>query len=212
MENEEYEDQEDQQEPQHEAPIQWAVLQDIPKAFHSEESESPLSHCLMCEKYLLDPGTHYMVEKAVRRYPKLGTETTLFEMAVCMECAQSQRQQLSKDSLESIETFFMEHFKGGERSAMDLLQGAESTNWLDSCSIYGTPIEEETEYQLCGLCNGTQMVFGQLPYALSGTALEALQELLSPETRDEMNGFTETYFGLPPELADLFKDRPVLVL
>ena len=65
-----------------EPPIQWAVLQDIPEQFYSEETKKPLENCLMCDKYLLDEGTEYMVEKAMRRHPKLGTETTLFEMAI----------------------------------------------------------------------------------------------------------------------------------
>ena len=208
----EHPDNEEGHEEFEDAPIQWAVLQDIPEQFYSEESNEPLSHCIMCERYLLEDGTQYMVEKAMRRNPELGTESALFEMAVCLDCAEQQRSQLSTESLANIEAFFKENFRHQQRSAIDLVQGQQASDWLTNCSINGTDIEGETEYQLCGLCNGRQMVFGQLPYVLGGTALEALQDLLSEETKDEMNGFTDTYFGLPPELADLFKDRPVLVL
>ena len=55
---------------QHEMePIQWAVLQDIPQQFYSEDTQKPLEHCLMCERYLLDEGTAYLLEKAMRRHP-----------------------------------------------------------------------------------------------------------------------------------------------
>lgn len=207
----EYEDF-DPNEPQSNAPIQWAVLQDIPREFLSVETGEPLSNCLVCEKYLLDDGTQYMVEKAMRRHPKIGSENTLFEMAICMDCAIKQREELSRESLEAMDNWMMANMKAGNRTAHDLFETTTSHKWLQECSVNGTALEEETEYQMFGLCNGKQMVFGQLPYVLGSQAIEELQELLSDATRDEMNGFAETYFGLPPELADLFKDRPVLVM
>ena len=66
--------------------------------------------------------------------------------------------------------------------------------------------EEQEEYQIYGMFRGGQMIQNQFPYMMSGAALEEIQELLSPETKDEIDRFKDEYFNIPPELADLFRD------
>jgi hypothetical protein len=47
---------------------------------------------------------------------------------------------------------------------------------------------------------------------LSGEIMAELQELLSPETKEVLDGFIDQYFGLPPEGKELIKDRDLLFI
>jgi hypothetical protein len=73
-------------------------------------------------------------------------------------------------------------------------------NWLDGCVVTGTSPEEMGEYQLLGHCVGDEMLLTHLPLMIGGDAMDAIVQLLSNETLDELGGFRNEYFGLPPEL------------
>jgi len=82
--------------------------------------------------------------------------------------------------------------------------------WLDGCVAHGTPKDELQEYQVLGHCVGESMVLTHMPLMLGGPAMDELMQLLSNETLDELGGFRDEYFGLPPEF-DTRLQGPVFV-
>ena len=184
----------------------------IPEQFFEDETEEPFKKCIMCQKSLTG-DVEYMVEKAIRRYPDLETEEVQFELAVCIDCSSKMRNQLSKESLQNIQQYFQQQMTSGQppERVFDFDSGT-ILNWQENCLFKNISRAEMTEYHMYGHFVGDKMTFGMFPYILSGKAIEEMQELLSKETKDEMDDFIDTYFGLPPELKDIFKDNPILAL
>ncbi len=67
----------------------------IPPELYGSESKKPLDHCLMCNLYLLEDGTPYMIEKSIKQHPEMGLKETIFEYAMCMDCAVKMNDSLS---------------------------------------------------------------------------------------------------------------------
>ena len=51
----------------------------IPTVFYSDVTGEPFKACVICEKYLYEPGAPYLIEKAFRRNKKFNITETLFE-------------------------------------------------------------------------------------------------------------------------------------
>ena len=73
--------------------------QPIPSFFHAYDTGAPFRSCQVCERDLMTYTKPYVIEKAIRRYPKFDTEDVIFEYAICMDCAEEQRKQMSKESM-----------------------------------------------------------------------------------------------------------------
>lgn len=186
---------------------------DIPPIFHPFEGNESFSHCISCHKYLLDENVEYVIEKAIRQYPEFGTSDIIFEYAMCMECAGKMKNELSKESLECVQAYMMNKSKLFEHSQQ--LQTSHNWNvedWISHCIITGQSIEEQSEYQIFAHCRGKQLVFSAMPYMIGSQAMDEMAGLLSPKTQDELNRFIDDNFGIPPELKELFKDKPIMLL
>ena len=46
----------------------------------------------------------------------------------------------------------------------------------------------------------------------AGLQLNEIQELLSKETKGEMDNFIKKYFDFPPEYKEFFKNKPILIV
>lgn len=183
--------------------------QPIPSQFHSFDTGEPFQQCKVCERDLQTYDKPYIIEKAIRRYPEFDTEDVIFEYAICMDCAEEQRQQMSAESMERLGKYMEENFKPGEH-----LQGSEAVPMdylMDRCAVTGERRKDMEEYQVAALCQGASLVPGAPPYILGGTAMDTIMELMSPETRDEWNRFRDEHLGPSPEFSDLLKGRPVLL-
>lgn len=185
----------------------------IPKEFYSYATGKPFSTCVTCNTYLRLPGTQYMIEKAIIRYPNTQVTDVVFEYAMCLPCSEKMRQQLSAESLARIESYFKEHVNLASRQELLAKSGEpDPQEWIKTCLLKNTNIAEETEYQLIAHCNGTQMVVGLAPYMISGKAADELTELLSAKTKEVLDDFIDEHFGLPPELKALIKEKNLLLL
>lgn len=154
----------------------------------------PFENCIDCNK-TFHTDESYVVEKVVRLYPELNKEIVIVEYAMCQHCVQQKTQELSKESLQAMQSFLKENTRY-----------PSYTNQGFQCLVTGTPITECVEYQIGG------MVLGGLPdkrtlFMISGKVMEQMNELISNETRGFMDDFTNTHFGLPPEL----KNKPVMI-
>jgi len=183
----------------------------IPKEFRSLYG-TPFNQCIECEKELLKKGSQgenqqYLVERVFR-----GSEP-IIEYAICPECHARVCDDLSSESLETLRGFFSEHLSlFGNPDLYATKEGEEEDleRWLSCCRVTNAPISETREYQMIALCEGDKMVLGPIsPFVISGAVLEEAGELLSVETRDRMDDFIGSNFGMPSEFCD--SPRPVLL-
>ncbi|NNC95819.1 MAG: hypothetical protein HKN92_09680 [Chitinophagales bacterium] len=185
--------------------------EEIPEKFHSYESGKAFENCMICDKYLLDPGTRYMIEKAFKQYSGFQSKDVLFEFAICEDCGTSMRADLSKESLDNIQQYF---FTNANRVIdMDEYEKNSSVSDLftQKCIIKNINKEDLTEFQMIAYCDGPNLSLSEPPLLISELAADEIQELISEQTRDELERFTDDLTGLPPELKELFKDEMILI-
>ena len=184
---------------------------DIPKQFHSFETGEKFCNCVVCNKYLLDPDVEYFIEKAIRNY-STGTKDVIFEYAICSECALSFAESMSAESLKHITDYF--HSNTDLMTRWKEFTEAENFNiddWIKHCIITGKEISTISEYQINTMCRGDQLLFSLMPYSISEEALEIAQALLSKQTKDELDKFSNKYLGPSPDIALLLKDKTPIV-
>jgi len=183
--------------------------QPIPKLFHTFDSEVPFKQCQVCNRDLMTYEKPYLIEKAIRRYPKFNKEDVVFEYAICMDCAEEQRKQMSSESMMRMEEFWMDrfnlagHLKYSESVPLEYL--------MDRCALTGERRNKMEEYQITATCQGNSLVPGQPPFLVGGMAMEEIMELMSSETMDQWNRFRDDFLGPSPEIRDLLKDRPIFI-
>ena len=184
---------------------------EIPQALHNEEGDGELhSHCRVCDCYLLEDETEYYLEKVVRRVPELQTQQTLFEFAVCANCLQELRKALSKESKRAMEQFFQQKMQAVffNQPHTNLYEAFENGR----CLFTGKKTDEFETFQMAAYCKGRHLHSQQPPIIISDETIEESTELLSAQTRDELNNFVNSNFGWPPEFAKLLTDGDLALL
>jgi len=184
----------------------------IPKAFHNFETGSPFERCIDCNTYLLDGKVEYFVEKAIKSYKDYTATDVIFEYAICMNCAERMRKQMSVESMQSIQKYFSENVNFIDRMQLMQAHPDNPEAWMQQCLVKGTQANQLEEYQIYAHCKGKQLVTAQMPYLISSQALDEITHLLSNETLDELDGFMDQHFGPPPELMEPLPGRRRIVL
>jgi hypothetical protein len=190
-----------------ERPVDRYNVIEIPKVFKTFISEEYFRNCIICDKYLLNNETEYVIEKVISSgYVEL-------EYSMCLDCVEKMRQKMSKESMERINRYFEENFNFyARRYNLLVSQSSNINDYISSCLFKDKPVHELEEYQLLGYCRGDKMLLSVFPYVVSKDAIEEVQELLSVKTREELDDFTDRYFGLPPDLKEIIRNkRPVLL-
>lgn len=182
-------------------------LAEIPKEFYSTSSGGLFQNCIECDKYLLDPGTEYLIEKAMKNYPGFTAQDTIFDYAICMDCAMAMHQKMSKESLSKMEAYFKEHLDPSKRNADLSMDNPEG--FTERCLIKETSKSESSEFQVYAHCLGDKIFLGNPPYMICGEAMEEVMSILSKATKDELGGFFNKHFSPDP---DLFQTDPKLIL
>lgn len=186
---------------------------DIPKIFLPFEKETPFKRCVSCNKDLLDNNVEYVIEKAIRQYPEYGTSDVIFEYALCLECTEKIRHELSPDSLQRVQSYMMNNgnfIKQSQKLREE--HNWEVEDWIDKCAFTGQELKDQKEYQIIAHCRGNQMVFSMMPYMIGSQAMDEIANLLSDKTQDELNRFINDNFGIPPELKQPILDNPVMLI
>ena len=182
----------------------------IPKVFISDASGEVFLNCKVCNRDLMSGDIPYSVEKAKRKMPDKGPDITLFEIAVCMHCAQKQAQKMSKAS-----RLFMEQTLVSEKSKhkkQAMWDGNWQESWDKQCFYDENPIQDNEEYHVVGQFLGGQILNGFPPFVIGYDMLEYINENLSAETKEELDDFGNKYLGTDPKLALLLKDTRVLIV
>ncbi|SNS46201.1 hypothetical protein SAMN05421640_0247 [Ekhidna lutea] len=182
--------------------------QEIPGDFYSFETNTPFERCIECEKYLLHEDTEYIIEKAIKNYEGYPARDVVFDYAICMDCAEKMRREVSKESWQKMMQYFQENMDVQHRIEMQQ-QSAEEN--LQSCMIKKTNVNECREYQIYAHCKGNKLNMENPPYMISGEVMEELIPLLSDKTIDEMNGFLDKHFSPDPSLMEPAPPRLILV-
>lgn len=184
-------------------------LAPIPEEFYSFESNQPFANCLVCNTDLLSGDVDYFIEKAVRNYHEHNVSDVVYEYAICWHCAHDMNGQMSKESMQNIQDYF-----SGQSLFMQNLNDY-NTSWQekegklipDKCVITGEAKDHMDEYMIYGHFRGKAMVKSSMPYLLSGKVMDAVSDLLSNQTIDQLDDFMGEYFAGPPELEELLKPR-----
>ena len=186
----------------------------IPKLLYRTDTDAPFESCILCDRKFEDINQPYFIEKAIRSHQKLGVVDTVFEYAVCLPCQTEMMTKISLESMQQLQAYLaplqVKMYERMQQLAQVPVQEAPEP-WISHCLVKGTPREELDQYQLDVLCMGNELILGATPYLIGSEALIELSELLSAETRDEMDHFAEEFFGLPPELNELFKGPKIAI-
>lgn len=173
----------------------------IPPTFYDDDTEAPFEECLVCERPLQADGIDYVVEKGYRSFAEYDVQETVFGYALCMPCHAQLSESFSEESKQRCEAFLNTHVDLQERTTALLNEDEiDPADWTEHCIVHDTPKDELQEYQLLAHCRGDDLLLTHLPLMIGGPAVEALVDRLSSETLDDLGGFRDEYFGLPPEL------------
>lgn len=166
----------------------------------------------MCQKDLHANGTHYFIEKAIRRYPNNSTDT-IFEYAICIECSMKVRDTLSKESMQRMDEFFSNKLDLMARwDSFNDKQNYNINDWVNNCIVTGKSVDELDEYQIYAHCESNYMLFSLMPYIISIEVIEEAHGLLSEKTKEELDNFMDKYLGPDPFVKNLLKDhRPIFI-
>ena len=175
----------------------------IPDNFFSDSEEKPFTHCKVCEVDLTKVNIPYSIEKAFKRTPQ-GEDLTLFEIAICMNCAEKQSKKMSVASRSFIEkttatkTFFKNRNK--------IWENGWRNHWNNKCIFTNNEIKNNEEYHIVGHFIGNKVMPRQAPFVIGEELIQYIQENLSLETKEEMDDFGQNFLGPDPRIAALLKD------
>jgi hypothetical protein len=186
-------------------------LIDIPKLFHSYGTGEKFTNCLVCKRDLLMPDVHYSIEKAIRNYPETHTQDVIFEYAMCFECIEKLKDELSEESKKNITEYFDTHVNLNQRYEETQKYGEDFNEFISKCIVTGESIYKLNEYVLEAHCVGNKMALSFMPYMVSDSAMDEIANLLSNKTIEFLDGFMKDNFDYPPEFKDIFTRRLVLL-
>ncbi len=192
---------------------QQEVKLDIPKIFYSDADEKPFENCVVCGKDLLHGDETYMVEKVLKTYEGHDFTSTVFEFAICTSCHMKMQEGMSEESMQNMQIYYQNFIQQrGSDSIMIDLNTFDINDWLSKCFFKNTPVTELEEYQVVGMFKGDKLLLNQPPMVMGYEVMEEMSELLSKQTKDEMNGFREKFLGPPPEFSEFIYGKKLIVV
>lgn len=177
----------------------------IPDVFLASDTKKPLDTCIDCEYDLMKGDRYYVIEKVFKRYPAMNSVEVLFEYAICQNCYDQMKEKMSAESMQNLSEYMMSNTDFAALHERINQSPNDPEAWLDRCMIKGSNVEELSEYQMGAFFKGDRLVTNYLPpFMVGDLAMEEMNQLLSKETKDEMDGFMDEHFGVPPELRKDF--------
>ncbi len=187
-------------------------MKKIPKDFYNPNEQEWICRCKICNSNLLEGNTPFALEKAIKVFPEIKAKEVIFEIAICDNCASESRKSLSKQSLTDIETFMT-----GDQVRENMMKCVEESyeNGGDTfgyCIITGVPKEFINEFQIIAQCQSGFLLPGTEAFMISSQGIEIIQDLLSPETKEELDRFKNEHFGIPPEFENILNPGDLVFL
>ncbi|MBR9917878.1 hypothetical protein GYB29_09405 [bacterium] len=185
----------------------------LPEFLYCYDTNEPFSNCLVCDRKL-DENVDYAIEKVFKQNRNMANSEIIYEYAICMECAASMQNELSKESIASIQALFEAH----GLNAMMKLEYLHNTKkydiqaWIERCSFTGKETRLCSEYSVSALIEKGKLVYEHAPLVISDDFMELIQESLSKSTKDYLDGFRDEYFDLPPDIKDIINSPTVGIM
>jgi hypothetical protein len=176
----------------------------IPKKLYSFETGYLYHRCLVCNSDLQN-GKEYLIEKMIKVYPGFTAMDTVFDYAMCLNCAQKMQEEISEESRLNLTNLY----KKSSFSQIDINEENDIEKCFETCCITNKKINESSEYQLVALCVKGNLHSDFPPYAISFDGIVHINSILSKSTKEFFDRFYDTYFSPDPSL---FNDRPRFVL
>lgn len=187
-------------------------MKKIPKDFYNSNEQERAWHCKICDTALFENNQAFALETALKVFPEIKAKEIIFEIAVCHACAGENRKSLSKQSLDDIETFMT-----GNQVRNNMMKCVEESyeNGGDTfgyCLVTGVPKDNINEFQIMAQCQGEFLIPGTEAFMISKEGIEIIHDLLSPETKEELDRFKNEHFGVPPEFENLLNPGDLVFL
>ena len=168
-------------------PLHEQLFRPIPPILHSFELEGPFTHCTVCGKDLKASKSSYLIEKIISQGEVIA------EYAICRDCMQPMREEVSEESKTKIQAFYKENRKVWQD--------------LSRCNFSLQPIDELVSYKIVADCIGDRIFSLNHPTTISGVWHAKLSECVSELTRKNMEGYREKIFPDPPQVAKELKEE-----
>lgn len=182
---------------------------DIPKAFYSDTDDQPFHECKVCGNALDNDDVPYTIEKAYKRVSE-GEDVTLFEIAICIPCAEAQSKKMSEES----RAYMMR--KMSENGFMEKREALWNSDWKNrwnaKCLFTNNEVKVNEEYHIVGHFLNGKIIEHAAPFVLGNQFIEDIQENLSLETKEEMDRFGEQFLGPDPALRALLKEHQFVMI
>ncbi|RFC53595.1 hypothetical protein [Brumimicrobium aurantiacum] len=182
---------------------------EIPNDFNSDTDDKPFIRCKVCDRDLSESQTPYTIEKAYKRVDE-GEDVTLFEVAICIPCAEKQGKKMSKES----RAYMMKMM--GNASFIEKRQKRWEedwrADWKSACLFSDEEIKINDEYHIVGQFQNGKIIPSMTPFVIGQSYIEEIQENLSLETKEEMDRFGEQFLGPDPALRALLKDHQFVIV
>ncbi len=180
----------------------------MPEDFYSDTEEKPFVNCKVCEQELTGTGVPYTIEKAFKRTAD-GEDVTLFEVAICIPCAEKQSRKMSKESRDYLASVMGD--QGFFQKRQKLWENWQE-EWKSSCIFSGNEVKENDEYHIVGHFQDGELLPQQAPFMIGQAMIEEIQENLSFETKEEMDRFGEQFLGPDPTIKALMEDSQFVLI
>lgn len=177
---------------------------DIPPIFYNTVKDLPFSNCSKCDRFLLDGSMEYLVEKICI------PNDVLYEFAICQYCIEQLHQEISKESMQNMQAFQNKQMNKGFQIIDDYL----NLN-IERIKKVLTNKQPNISYESCNIIayfKGNAISPTMPAVCVSTQILENMQDKISKKTRDNFDDFTDFLGGVPPDLEDLFKVRPRVLI
>ena len=187
------------------------VLAPIPKLFKNDLTGDTFKKCVSCECHLEDEIQGYIIEKAIKPYLGFKSYSTVFEYAMCFSCMETMKNELSEESRTHVEAYFIKKANFGNRPELEEGEDPKVEEWLSSCLVYGSDINDLGECQIMAHCVGSEMIYHQFPYMISGQVSDDMLGLLSVKSKESLDGFKDRVTGGPSEFMELLEKKKMFV-
>ena len=183
---------------------------EIPPEFYSDKTGLKFAECSMCNHIFVE-GDSYIIEKSFKRNKKTYKAELIFEYSLCHKCQENLKTELSEKSIQNIHMYYQLYVDFKKRSENILKADNKNlNNWISKCIITGKNIVDEKEFTIGGLFYDNKLVLDAMPFAISEKAIYEMQEILSKETKEFLDGFQNEIF--PPEIREKIPDGRLILL
>lgn len=176
-------------------------MPEIPKNFHSLETDQEFKTCCDCGTELINSAQMYMIQKSFAK------NECVMEFALCNNCKEKLDEQISSQSKEAIYDFLFDNSSlltttENNTSPSPILQ-------IETCCICAKDRQNCEGYTYSGLFIGTHLIPGPLPMMICDECQGDMHENMSDHTRDVKDKFYKEHFPGPPTEVDLPTTNPI---